>query len=415
MATSKQATATGARQKTRVSIFHTCADIPRLDWEAAAPKHNRFLQLPYLEVIEANPPLGMHFTYLLFYQHHRPIGVAIGQIQYFKADRSINKNREDNPNPCFFNTFARFIRGLVASKVEFNVLVVGNLLLTGEHGFYFSPEAVNPQQAIPILEEGLDMCMQELDKRKQRLSGILMKEFYDTNQTVSQGLKQHAYNEFTIQPSMVMDLRPEWNDFSDYLTALQSKYRVRVKRAFKKADGIEKRELDIDQIAQHLDQIYELYRSIASNSGFNMINLNKNYLLELKKAFPEDFYLNGYFLNGELVGFYTTLFNYREMEAHFLGFDQELNLKHQIYLNMLYDMVRTGIENNAERIVFARTALEIKSSVGAVAHEMNCYLRHRNAFTNNFVNPILEYLRPTKDWKPRHPFRENRQTTQSLS
>ena len=178
-----------------------------------------------------------------------------------------------------------------------------------------------------------------------------------------------------------------------------------MRRARKKASELEHRELYVEDIAEHLDTIYDLYRDIAANSGFNMVNLNKNYLLNLKQQFPDRFRLFGYFLGGELIGFYTTIQNQHEMEAHFLGFQRQYNASHLLYLNMLYDMVEIGINQNASRIVFARTAMAIKSSVGAVAHEMFCYLRHRNSFTNKFVKPLLEYLRPSNDWEARHPFK----------
>jgi hypothetical protein len=36
-----------------------------------------------------------------------------------------------------------------------------------------------------------------------------------------------------------------------------------------------------------------------------------------------------------------------------------------LYLNMLYDMIAYSINKGFKEIIFARTALEIKSSVGA--------------------------------------------------
>ncbi|MEO6038321.1 MAG: GNAT family N-acetyltransferase, partial [Saprospiraceae bacterium] len=76
------------------------------------------------------------------------------------------------------------------------------------------------------------------------------------------------------------------------------------------------------------------------------------------------------------------------------------------YLNILYDIVRLGLETGCSTIVFARTALEIKSSIGATAHSLWCYVRHQNGLVNNFTATILDYLKPVEVWQPRHPFRE---------
>ena len=44
-----------------------------------------------------------------------------------------------------------------------------------------------------------------------------------------------GFHEFRFLPNMVMGMNPSWTSFEDYLADLQSKYRVRAKRAFKKA------------------------------------------------------------------------------------------------------------------------------------------------------------------------------------
>lgn len=389
-----------------VVLHHSVSEISKTQWSEAAPKENLFLQLPYLSIVEKNPPKGMKFCYLLFYKENRPIGVSLCQIQYFKAEQNINQ-KDDNKPPCFFTTFARFIKGLVASKAEFNVLINGNLLLTGEHGTYFNREEVSEAECIQILDESLKYTHSQLDKRKNKLSGTLIKEFYERNRSYSSEFaKKISFNEFTVQPNMILKVRPGWKTFEDYTAAMTSKYRVRTKRAFKKGKDFKKVEFDAAMIEKNLDRLYELYEGIAAHSGFNMVNLNKYYLLKLKECFPDQFKLTGYYLDGKLVGYFTTILNNKELEAHFLGFDQSLNRDYQIYLNILYDIVKEGINQQVEEIIFARTAMEIKSSIGAVAEEMYCYLRHRNPFTNKFVKPILEYLRPGQEWEPRNPFKE---------
>jgi hypothetical protein len=389
-----------------VVLYHTVDEISKANWAKATSPDNLFLQLDYLSVVEKHPPKGMKFCYLLFYKENVPVGVSLFQLQYFKADQNIN-NKDNEKRPCFFTVLTRFIKGVVANKAEFNVLINGNLLLTGEHGNYFNKELVSNKDFQQILDEALDYTHAELDKNGNKLSGTLLKEYYECNKEFStQFAENHSFFEFTVQPNMVMKLREEWCTFDDYMEAMLSKYRVRTKRALKKGSDFEKVDFDAEMIESNLDRLYELYEGIAENSGFNMVNLNKNYLLALKKQFPDRFKLTGYYLEGKLVGYYTTILNDVELEAHFLGFEQSLNRDHQIYLNILYDIVNEGILRRAKKIIFARTAMEIKSSVGAVAEEMFCYLRARSSLTNKlFLKPVLEYLRPDHDWEPRHPFK----------
>lgn len=375
------------------------------DWLQAEPQDNLFLQYRYLRILEMHPPLGMRFRFIVFYKKNIPAGVALCQLINFKADQSLQGDETEEKNPCFFNTFARYLKGWVASKVEFDSLVCGNLLLTGEHGYYMNGELIPIPQQTQALNEALNQLILEEEKHKTRLSVILLKDYEASNTDIRSSFSTLEYNEFTVQPSMILDIPPHWKSMDDYADDLHSKYRVRWRRALKKGKDIVKKELNATEVEAYLPKIHELYLQIATNAGFNLVSLNEAYLLGMKESLENEFRVFGYFLKGELIAFYTTVDNGKELEAHFLGFEQSLNHDLQIYLNILYDILEVGIISGVEKIIYARTAMEIKSSVGAVAHEMYCYLRHRNSFSNRFMKPLLLYLRPDAPWEPRHPFK----------
>lgn len=382
--------------------FFRSIDAAGKDWDQAAPAHDLFLQRNYLNILEANPPLGMRFGYLVFYMQDQPLGVALCQIKYFKGDDNIAELDVSRKDPCFFGGLAKWFKKWIAGKAAADILICGNMLLTGEHGYYFSPE-VSEQEAIQILETALDDVVQIMGKEGVKMPVILVKDIAPVRRPQGNYLSKKGYTEFEIQPNMVLEL--PFRSFDEYLQAMSTKYRTRAKRAFKKLDGIEKRELTHPEILAELPVIYRLYKDIANNAGFNMVDLNEHYLAALKKDFGDHFTMNAYYLDGKLLAFYTTIQNGEELEAHFLGYEKSLNHDYQLYLNILYDIVAAGISSESKHIVFARTALEIKSSVGAVAHDLYCYLRHQNTMANRFVPTILDYLKPVEEWLPRHPFK----------
>jgi predicted N-acyltransferase len=277
------------------------------------------------------------------------------------------------------------------------------MLLTGEHGYYFDNQKIGVGEAVTILETALDSVVETMGREGVKMPVILIKDIAPENHAQGDFLVEKGFTEFDIQPNMVLDL--PFFDFDAYLNAMSTKYRTRAKRAFKKLDGIERRELSLAEIQQELPTIYRLYRDIAKNAGFNMVDLNEHYLAALKRDLGGGFRMSAYYLDGRLLAFYTTIQNHDELEAHFLGYEKNLNHEHQLYLNILYDIVQIGIEARCERVVFARTALEIKSSVGATARELWCYLRHQHSVANKFVPTLLDYLKPVEAWQPRHPFK----------
>ncbi len=345
----------------------------------------------------------MRFGYLLFYCGDDPIGGALCQIKYFKGDDNINELEHQTKDPCFFSGLTQWLKRRVAGQLVADILICGNMLLTGEHAFWFDYDRISPEKAAVLLENALESVIENADRSGERMPVILVKDIAPAQVRHRQVLVQKNYVEFEIQPNMVLHL--PFQRFDDYLGAMSTKYRTRAKRAFKKAAGIEKRELSLGDIQQELPRIYALYREIANNAGFNMVDLNEHYLLALKRDMPDHFRMFGYFIDGKLEAFFTTIQNGTELEAHFLGYDKVHNHDLQLYLNILYDIVRIGIESGCSDVVFARTALEIKSSVGAVPHNLYCYLRHRNPLVNRFAGTLLEYLKPVEEWLPRHPFK----------
>ncbi|MCA0236772.1 MAG: GNAT family N-acetyltransferase [Bacteroidetes bacterium] len=395
--------AVAAPSSLRYSYFRSI-DAAGRDWDLAAPAHDIFLQRPYLSILESNPPEGMRFGYLVFYGNDEPIGVAICQIKYFKGDDNINDLQVSAKEPCFFHGLAQWFKRWVAGKTAADILICGNMLLTGEHGFYFHEDKIGQTAFTELLEKALDEVIDIMGREGVKMPVILVKDIAQHHKEQGETLTQKGFFEFCIQPNMVMEL--PFADFDAYLAAMSTKYRTRAKRAIKKLEGVEKREMTLVDIQRELPRIYALYKEVAKNAGFNMVDLNEYYLLALKRDLGHAFRMHGYYQGETLLAFYTTIVNGHELEAHFLGYDKHLNHDLQLYLNCLYDIVRIAFESSCTEIVFARTALEIKSSVGAVAHDLLCYVRHQNSLVNNFTGTILEYLKPVEEWVPRHPFRE---------
>lgn len=394
-------------KKTRLpqfKLFKSIAEISN-EWDQVIGDNNILLSSAFLSALESYPPKGMDFRYLVVYNEYREaIGIMYFQLQYFNAGQSLS-NKESATSPCFFSTIHNFLKGILVKQVEFNTFVCGNLLLTGEHGFYFKPGSIVEKDVFHIVSKLMEKAQAELEAQGFSCSVCLLKDYFEVTKSKTQTLIDNQYHEFTIQPNMIMKLNPHWRNLEDYLDSLHSKYRVRAKRAFKKAEHITKRNLSLEEIINLEPEIYHLYTEIAENAGFNVVNLHTSYFSGLKKKLGDVYQMTGYYTGDKLIGFYTTILNGNELEAHFLGYNKKENTSSQLYLNMLFDIIGEGIKFQTSCINFARTALEIKSSVGAEPYEMYCYMKHRNNFSNKFFRPLLDYLNPKFDWEPRHPFK----------
>ncbi len=364
----------------------------------------------FLTAIEKVAPIGMKFAYVhLLDKSGQPFANFYFQIVPFQADQSLNyqKNGRDETDRCpsFFMRTHQIIRAHIAKNVGFSTLVCGNLLLTGSYGWSFAHEMSLHEKQL-CLAKAFDNLSKWLDKTGRENPPVqLIKEFYGgTEKPQNHFPGKQKWHGFRIQPNHIFNIKTEWTDFQMYLDALSSKYRVRYRRAKKKLEGIEIVPMDLAMIESHSEELYKLYLQIAVNAGFNMVNLHSDYLYEIKRSLGEQFRVFGYFNDQKLCGFFSFFDCDKSFDVHYIGLDKELNLQHQLYLNMLFYIIELGIQESKEHINFGRTAPEIKSSVGAETNEMDCYIRHQSPLIHKTIPLLIQYLQPKEVWEERNPY-----------
>lgn len=370
--------------------------VPDDYWEIGLRSGDYFLQRDYLQFLEDHPPHKLRFVYWLFYLEDRPVGIAYGQILEFRADEHIHQQEGR----------IHFFQQWLARQIQLNVLVCGNSLQTGQHAFYFLPDYEYLSGA--SLREALELSADHCRRNGLAITTILLKDLEAEELGYMPNWRKSDFHQLDFQPNMVLPVPAHWQNLDDYLGDLSSKYRVRYRRARKKLRGVQRRELDESQIRTFEGEIYRLYRKVAEGSNFCVSYLPEDYFSALKAQNPHGFRLWVYTRNKELLGFYTTLRNGHELEAHFLGLDDDQQ-EFQLYLNMLYDLIDEAINARVDRLIFSRTAMEIKSSVGAVPVPTSVFLlQHSSRLLNHLIPQLVNWLEPKEHWQPRHPFREGR-------
>ncbi|WP_396140170.1 8-amino-7-oxononanoate synthase [Flavobacterium sp.] len=380
-------------ETTTYQIYSSIAKLPE-KWDEVAHE-NAFLQTPYLKVLEESAPTNMQCFYVGIFEKNSLIGVALAQ--YLDLNKLESFGERDQ---CI----KTYIRNFIFKNFASHALFLGNNMITGQNGFTFNKEI----DAITIAEL-LSKCADEITsyfkKQDIKIQIVSFKDFYQESATE---LKKSTFSllyEFNTQPNMIFELQNNWKTNTEYIEALTKKYRDQYKRAHKKFEGIETRELSLDEIILKENRIYELYFHVAKNAPFNTFFLAKNHFSSFKMQCGPKFILVGYYLKNELVGFHTLLVNGKTLETYFLGYDEQIQKEKMLYLNMLYNMTQFGIENQFKKIIFGRTALEIKSSIGAKPVIMSGFIYHTNKWINRILPKIFPNLEPSLVWQQRHPFK----------
>lgn len=369
--------------------YKSSSEIPN-NWNEVIGQHNIMLSKEYFVTLETSCPENMRCFYVGFFADEKLIGGALFQYLNFIEHKTFQKEE------AFCN-----VKNFVAKQFSKNVMILGNNMLTGQNGFYFDASKITIEKVIPLLDE----AVQEMQRQEGKTSLIIYKDYQESFIKYFQSKNHQSFYKFSVQPNMILRLKENWLTFEDYLNAFSTKYRTRAKSAKKKIIGIEKFEMNLQDIKMHQKEMNLLYQNVAENAPFNTFFLTENHFESMKASLEDNFKVFGYYLNEKLIGFYTLILNNKDIDTYFLGYDKELQKEKQIYLNMLLDMVEFGINEKLNRIIFGRTALEIKSTIGAQPVEIFGLIKHNNLLINQFMKRIFTSLNPVVEWIQRKPFK----------
>jgi predicted N-acyltransferase len=295
--------------------------------------------------------------------------------------------------------FSSQLKRLVAN-ITVDLWVCGNLFLSGEYGFVQAP-SLTESEARHLLLHAIEVACK---REKRKIAGVLLKDCLLKEGVSFQDIEKHGFHPFKGDPIMMMQIPAHWHNFEDYLNDLSSKYRQRAKSAFKKSQSLQTRTLSLEDVAHLNDQIFPLFENVVAKSAFNLKTTPRKYFISLKKYLPQMVKMTGYFEEDRLVGFMTTIQTNDHLEAHFLGYNDTDNHAFKLYQRMLYDMIGEAIETKAPAISFGRTAMEIKTTVGAVPQPANMFLRLRYGVINLLAGTIIRNIK-NEPFVPRHPFK----------
>lgn len=375
------------------TLYTTIDSLPAT-WDTVA-HDNAFLQTPYLRVLEESAPTNMRCFFIGIYEKEHLIGVALAQYLDISKLYSFGERQH-----CMKTK----VRNFAFRRLARHVLFVGNTMITGQNGYTFI-KPLAPEDLSRLLRSMADALMGHFKQEGIRIHLVSFKDFYTED---SQALGTRAFRSlfhFSVQPNMIFRLLPSWQNMHDYVADLQKKYRDQYKRAQKKAEGIVCSEMDLSMIQTYEEEMYALYHHVALNAPFNTFFLAKNHFYVFKKQCGDRFKVFGYFLEDKLIGFHTLLLNGQTLETYFLGYDAAHQKERMLYLNMLYRMTAFGIENQFQRIIFGRTALEIKSSIGAEPVPMFGFMQHNQPWVQKLLPRLFKNLEPPIRWEQRHPFK----------
>ncbi|MBS1646198.1 MAG: hypothetical protein JST67_02530 [Bacteroidetes bacterium] len=387
------------------TFYEGMQEVNQADWNEVVKKSNFFLQPDYLQTLEILQQPTLLHRFVIVYLNKKPVWVACFQITDFTAHvfGDLVENQIQELQSKRLKLFDRYLNKY-KNNVLMRLITCGNNFVSGEHGFAHSKK-INKVEALILLEKVCSLVSQE-EKLRGTISATLVKDFYSKELPKEQVLQKHKFIEFLAEPNMLITIPEGVKSIEDYIQLFSKKYRNRVKNILKAKEPVEIKNLSWQEIQKYEVPLYALYENVFNRAKFKLAKLAPSYFYEMKKKFDTLFYVQGYFLESHLVAFSSGFFLPNNvLEAHYIGIDYKVNKEYELYQNMLLDFVEAAITHKKSTLNLGRTAAEIKSTIGAQAHNLVCYIRPQNTVSKAILTPFINYLQPTS-WVPRNPFKE---------
>ncbi len=163
----------------------------------------------------------------------------------------------------------------------------------------------------------------------------------------------------------------KFSTFEEYLNALRSNHRRRIKKALLAFEEIDVRKISPREFD---DNLYKLYLNVLEKSEFKLETLPKSF-------FENEELENFVFYKDNIpISFASTYCDEDEFDFIFGGMDYNYLKKYDLYYNMLLFIIKEGILKKKPEINLGQTALYAKTFVGAQAKD-----RYMLCFSSNYI------------------------------
>lgn len=386
------------------SLYEKAISVPAADWDAVSNKKTVFLEREYLKIVETGEHTKLTSRYVIVYYKGKPCGIIYFQIVDFKAGifGELMDSQVQDIKSKRLNLFEKYIDHN-KDEVLLRLFTCGNNLVSGEYGYLFDIK-INTEEAHAVLLMIVDIVSKE-EKLARTISAILLKDFHKPLRP-TELFEDEKYSNFFVEPNLVVDIPAGVDSVANYVALFSKKYRNRARSIFKSIEGVEVKYLNKEEIKAHEKQLYRLYEGIFEKAKFKLIKLPKDYFSTVKNIYEKEFTVKAFLKDGKIIAFASSfLMPDNSLEAHYIGFDYELNIQYNLYQNILYAMIDEAIKNDRLKVNLGRTAAEIKTTVGAKAENLICYIKPQNTISKLIQKPFISFLQPA-EWIPRSPFKE---------
>jgi hypothetical protein len=186
-------------------------------------------------------------------------------------------------------------------------------------------------------------------------------------------------------PSIVLE--NTFSSFEDYIHSINASYRRRHRIIAGKFKNIH---IKTGPCSAFSKEMYDQYLAVLKRSKGKLETLSPEFF----KNLPDNFQLSHFYDSKKLIGWDITIKDENTFYYFLGGIDYALNSSYNTYFNILFHILKQGIESGATWIDFGQTAEIPKMRLGGKVAEKFMLARHSNTFLRKLLiagRTLLEY------------------------
>jgi len=374
--------------------FESQEDVPWDAWEAL-PGGTAYLDRRYLTAMKGHGKVRCRLGMI-----KADGGPWLGGI-LMQAVQSESRSPADHMDVSLGVRLATAIMQPGGRPFRFRTLVAGQGLGSGEHTFLWR-EDIPAAWQVKWTEQAFDACA-----RHWGIRVWMAKDFGPERDAALAPHWSRRWARATFDPVMEVPLDPTWTSADQWQEALRTKARTKVRSILARSADLElARITDTAELDRLGPELIALYDKVYGRASIVMGGLEARDFGRLAAALGDDFTVVTYRQDGHLVGFHCGMHHAGSatIEAYYVGFDQEINKERALYQRMLFEFIQWGVEQRARRVVMGRTALEIKSTLGAFPVPLSTFVHINLPLAMPFLRWMIRKA-PPHPFKPRRAWR----------
>ncbi len=380
---------TGFRKgRKEVQLWESAARLPA-GWDAVLPV-NHALQSARLRLLESAQLQAVSYRYAALSAGGNIIAAASFQVLHLQ-EAHVNTAGLPVAQSALWRVFRRIFRP--------RLLVAGHLFRHDTAAFWVAP-GLTPHEGFKAYRQLVQRAA-----KSSRAQAVLLKEAAPELRDYLQHFAPQ-YQLLRGDVSMELALPADWQNMGDYEKALKHKYAQRMRNIRKAGNSLRIAEMQPEEVDAQAARMYELYLQVAQAQVVRLGFLSPDFLPLLKRAYPEELTIWGFYEGEKLVAFSSAWQKEGALDMFYIGFDYARNRDLQLYFNILFFAVETGIRRTVSKIIFGRTALEAKARLGARAAYLYTFLYLRFSLARVLFRRLQPALSAgDTEWESRHPFK----------